>query len=373
MDSVQRLRAHGIDEARTAVIDGRRGAVPPSDDASDAVLVADPPERLAAFDRALFDRGFLRIADDDAAIYLRSSSIRDPNLTGGRAEAAIQMSNFGKNAGFANQLFQYAFLKLYGLRHNAALEAPAWQGEAVFGIPHHAIARPLPMWKGDQWSVTDLALWTMARPPVNVDFWGYFQNVPSCWAPHRDFLRRLFRPREPWQAPVERWLQRHRGSDRTLVAIHLRRGDYQRLAPEAPWFRPVPAEFYRRWLEAIWPKLRNPVLFIASDGRDEVLPAFAPFAPVTAADAEAEMPEPKLLADFAILAAADVLAICNSSFSRMAAILGAHGQRSFIPSFETGAFEPYEPWATDRFWQRFGAPEPRPRSRVPRFLRRWTA
>ena len=271
------------------------------------------------------------------------------------------------------QLFQYAFLKLYGLRNNAAVETPEWAGEKIYGIPHRGIRHPLAMRKGDEWSVLDLALWTMDRPPVNVDFWGYYQNVPPCWHAHRDFLRLLFTLREPWRAPVERWLARHRPNGATLVALHLRRGDYRNLAAEKPWFRPVPEEFYRRWLEALWPSLRNPVLFIASDDRDAVLPAFAEFAPVTAADAEADMPEPKLLADFAIMAAADVLAICNSSFSRMAAILAADAQRCFIPSFASAAFEPYDPWASDRFWQRFGAPEPRPRSRVPRFLRRWTA
>ena len=360
-------------DANTVIVRWRDG-VPPAADASDAIVVEDPPRRLTDVDRAMFDRGFLRVDEGGGALrYLRSSKIADPNVTGGRTEATIQMSNFGKHVRFANQLFQYSFLKLYGLRNNAAPEAPEWAGEKIFGIPHRGLGAPLKMRKCDEWSVLDLALWTMKRPPVDCDFWGYFQNVPPSWRVHRDFLRRLYTPKEPWHAPVERWLARHRANGATLVAIHLRRGDYYELGAEKPWFRPVPAALYRRWLGEIWPRLKNPVLFIASDDRNAVLPAFAEYLPLTAEDAEAEMPEAKFMADFAIMAAADVLAICNSSFSRMAAILAPETQRCFIPSLAAGAFEPYDSWASDRFWQRFGAPEPRPRSRVPRFLRRYLA
>lgn len=138
-----------------------------------------------------------------------------------------------------------------------------------------------------------------------------------------------------------------------------------------PWFRLIPEAWYRRWLEALWPTLDDPVLFIASDDRAAVVPAFAEFAPLTAAALEPLMPEPRYLADFQILARADILAICNSSFSRMAALLAPAAQRCFVPAVAAQLFEPYDAWATDRFWQRFGAPaEGRKRSLVPRFLRR---
>ncbi len=112
----------------------------------------------------------------------------------------------------------------------------------------------------------------------------------------------------------------HRPPGTTLVAIHVRRGDYSRLAAEEPWFRPLPEAWYLRWLAQIWPTLENPVLFVATDDRAAVLPAFAAYHPLDASEAEAEMPEPRLLADFEILAQSDVLAVCNSSFSHMAAL-----------------------------------------------------
>jgi hypothetical protein len=338
-----------------------------------AVAVARDGRELGACDRALFDRGLVRLDDETeapAALYLRSDRIRDVNALGGRSGDVVAMSNLGHNAGFANQLFQYAFLKLYGLRHNAAIATPAWIGETVYGVPQRRTSRPLPMRKGDEWSVRDLDLWERDRAPVNVDFWGYYQNVPARWRQHRAFLRRLFEPLPPWRGAIERWLALNVPPGASLVAIHLRRGDYRTLSAQKPWFRLIPEEWYLRWLDSIWPSLANPVLFVASDERDAVLPAFRRFAPLTAAAAEAEMPEPRLLADLEIMARADALAICNSSFSRMAALLADPAQRCFIPAPATGTFEPYDPWASDHFWQRFGAPEPRPRSRLPRFLRR---
>lgn len=346
-------------------------------DVRDAVLVPTvPPKELARLDRVLFDRGLVRLATaDETCIYLRSSLVRAPSETGGRARGVISMSHLGHNAGFANQLFQYAFLKLYGLRSNCAVETPAWVGEAVYGLPARRIARRLREWRGDEWSVRDLALWEMDDPPVDVDFWGYYQNIPAVWLQHRAFLQRLFTPLAPWRAPVERWLAAHHPPGTTLVALHLRRGDYAAYAAEKPWFTLIPEDWYRRWLDALWPTLANPVLFIASDDRAAVLPAFADYAPLTAETLEQDLPEPRHLADFRILAAADVLALCNSSFSRMAALLAGPAQRAFLPTLAAARFEPYDPWAPDHFWQRFGAPPPIERGmlRLPRWLRRRAA
>lgn len=339
-----------------------------------AVATTRDGKALAEMDREFFDRGLIRLADapdEGAMLYLRSDLIRDANATGGRCRGAVAMTNLGLNAGFANQLFQYAFLKLYGLRHNAAVETPPWIGEAIYDIPPHRISRRRRRVKGDEWSVRDLSLWDEDRPPVDVDFSGYYQNIPACWLPHRSYLRRLFEPLPAWRAPVERWLARHRPPGATLVAIHLRRGDYRGYDPAVkPWFRVIPEDWYLGWLAEIWPRLANPVLFVATDDREAVLPAFAAYAPLTAVAAEADMPEPRFLADFEIMAHADVLAICNSSFSRMAALLAPAWQRCFVPAVATQTFELYDPWATDQFWQRFGAPASRPRSRLPRFLRR---
>jgi hypothetical protein len=342
-------------------------------DVDAAAVSVDSQRLLAALDRALFDRGLVRLAADrltPIALYLRSRLVRDANATGGRTRGVVAMSTFGENAGFANQMFQYAFLKFYGLRHNLAVAAPPWDGEAVYGLASGRAQRPLRRVKGDPWSLTDLDFWERRRALIDVDFWGYFQNVPPCWHQHRAFLRRLFTPRNPWRDPIERWRERHQPAGTTLIAIHLRRGDYRIYGREKPWFRVIPEEWYLAWLDRIWPTLANPVLFVASDERAAVLPAFARYRPLTAEALEGELPQPRLIADLEIMARADYLAISNSSFSRMAAMLAAPAQRAFIPNVATSSFEPYDPWRWDRFWQRFGAPQPHSRWRLPRFMRR---
>ena len=99
------------------------------------------------------------------------------------------------------------------------------------------------------------------------------------------------------------------------------------------------------------------MLFVATDEPEEVLPSFEAFEPISAAGWPARQ-LPERIRDFEILRRADYLAICNSSFSRMAAILAPATQRCFVPSFEERRFVPYEPWIDPGFWARFAEPPP---------------
>ena len=102
-----------------------------------------------------------------------------------------------------------------------------------------------------------------------------------------------------------------------------------------PWFRLVPEDWYLAWLRTIWPTLRDPLLFVATDEPDAILPLFREFEAVSATFGAAAQALPDHVCDFEILRRADYLAICNSSFSRMAAILAPSTQRCFLPSFQT--------------------------------------
>ena len=110
----------------------------------------------------------------------------------------------------------------------------------------------------------------------------------------------------------------------------------------------VPEGWYVSWLRQIWPALRNPVLFVATDEPETVLPAFNEFTSIAV---------PSMLRhhviDFEMLRRADYLAIANSSFSRMAAILAADAQQCWCPSFETRSLVPYQPWLDGGFWGQF--------------------
>ena len=304
--------------------------------------------------RALFDHGLLalgahRVGDWTADCFLASDAIRSPCRVGGTTRGIVTMSTLGSTGRFANQLFQYAYAKLYALRHGLEPMLPRWIGNELFGLDDKCWAAPsCRELRFGTFDDSDLVLWEMNDPPVDIDLYGYFQELPACWERHRSFLRRLFQLIPQYAHGIERWHQDvTHGGQRTLVAVHVRRADYRQF-DSVPWFRLVPEAWYVSWLRQIWPRLRNPVLFVATDEPETVLPAFNEFTSIAI---------PSMLRhhviDFEMLRRADYLAIANSSFSRMAAILAADTQRCWCPSFETRSLVPYQPWLDGGFWGRF--------------------
>ena len=271
------------------------------------------------------------------------------------------MSSLGSNGRFANQLFQYAYVKLYALRHGVTAAIPAWQGKQLFDVDDPSCAGlAFPELRFNGFFDDDRPLWDIDDPPIDIDLWGFFQEIPECWRRHRLLLRRMFQLSIAHQNAIDaRCYAVTRGGRRTLVAVHVRRGDYRNLQlQDAPWFRLVPEEWYLDWLRAIWPTLCDPLLFVATDEPDAILPLFQEFEVVSATFGTAAQALPDHICDFEILRRADYLAICNSSFSRMAAILAPSTQRCFLPSFQTQDFVPYEPWIDPGFWTRFAETRP---------------
>ena len=46
----------------------------------------------------------------------------------------VTMTSLGRNGGFGNQLFQYAYVKLYALRHGLTAKFPYWQGRELYRL-----------------------------------------------------------------------------------------------------------------------------------------------------------------------------------------------------------------------------------------------
>jgi len=319
--------------------------------------------------RALFDRGLINIGsvqcgEREARCFLASDAIRSFdqfNHFNGASRGQITMSGLGQNGAFANQVFQYAYVKLYAFRHGLTAAIPDWVGRKLYGLKDPLCSDvALRQFSFNGFTDDDLRLWDLDDPPIDIDLWGYFQETPKCWQRHRPLLRRMFTPSIEAQNSIDAWHNEvTHGRQRTLVAIHVRRGDYRR--HELPYFRLVPEDFYLDWLRRLWPTLSDPLLFVATDEPDEILPHFNELSPISELNSLRELPAH--IRDFEILRRADYLAICNSSFSRMAAILARSTQRCFLPSFETKRFARYEPWVDPGFWARFAE---KPRIAVPR-------
>ncbi|MDE2464710.1 MAG: methyltransferase domain-containing protein [Alphaproteobacteria bacterium] len=304
--------------------------------------------------RRLFELGFLpaQSQNEHTALYVRSDLVLNPNLLSPGGGDAISMTALGRTGRFGNQLFEYAFLRLYALRNGLALRVPPWQGEELFGFSDSRSREgELCELAFDAFDNDDLALWEMDDPPRNVNFFGFFQEFPPSFRPHRAFLRRLFSLHDnKTRRRLESARKQLRSQKRTLVAIHIRRGDYVSIG--TPETRIVPIVWYRDFLATLLPQLDNPVVAVATDGGTSVREQFADF-PLLPADYFAAPGLAEFWPDFYALSEAEVLLLCNSSFSRMAALLAERGQRCFLPDFDKHRFVPYAPWEETNFWNRF--------------------
>jgi hypothetical protein len=322
----------------------------------------DADGRQSDFDRVLFDAGFLRIGPRhdpwphrERTSYLRSELVTDLDWLGEPTGGVVSMSTLGSNGRFGNQLFQWAFLKLYGLRSNCRVQTGYWVGNDLYNARAEPAYPKLRRQVFLEFNGIERTLWYMSEPPINLDFHGFFQEISPKWRRHKKLFQLLFKPHAELTEPIEGWLAAHIPAGSTTVGIHIRRGDYLVYDHQkAPWFRPIPVEWYRDLLQRLWPTLERPALIFASD-EPGLVQQFQDFNPVVLPARELVDKAISFFPDFHALCRCDVLTVINSSFSHMAGLLGADGQRRFIPNMDAGAFEPYEPWNDDSFWERFGA------------------
>ena len=255
----------------------------------------------------------------------------------------IAMTTLGKNGRLGNQIIQYAFLRFYGRVHHLQVEVPDWIGRWLFDLddPHPGSA--LPTFKEERPDASGPLL-SEGLPPTlaNHDLWGYFGCHTSYFRPHQSLFRTLFRPGARLQPIVARAMARLGMRGRTVVAIHLRRGDYT----GGPLFWPAPSSWYLEWLSSIWRGLADPVLYVASDD-PAVHRDFAQFSPITAEDLGERVPGAEMYPDFHVLSQADVLAISNSSFSVCAALLNARASSFVRPVPGERRLLPFDPWSTE--------------------------
>jgi hypothetical protein len=254
----------------------------------------------------------------------------------------ITMRSLGTNGRFGNQLFQYAFLKHYARKHSLHVQTPAWIGQTLFGCGDPPISRVLPTIP-DWVNGRDASLFVNTRRVFrNVNIWGWFQYHTSFYAPDREFFRALFRPVPAIAGPLDTAARRLRESGATIIGMHVRRGDFG-----YGYFYRTPTQWYLAWLERHWRTFSKPLLFIATDEPQSILPFFAAFNPVTTADLGLELPLADFYPDFYLLSKCDVAVISNSTFSVAACLLNETGSMFYRPSLAAPGFVRFDPWNSD--------------------------
>ena len=264
----------------------------------------------------------------------------------------ITMRRFGQFGRWGNQLLQYAFLKLYSEEHDCELQLPPWAGNDLLCAKEPPVTCDLPEWKEPTIRNSHLH---QGMPPehdelVNKDFAGYAQYHTSWFAKWKTRFRQLFRARVKHHEPL-------RDDRDTWIGVHLRRGDYGQLC-----FYITPVEWYFRKLEELWPTVKRPRLFIATEDKS-LVQEFADYNPVTAEDLgvvlhdkplenypylkrDLQVRDPSQLdfyPDFSLLTQCQVMLAPNSTFSFVAAMLSRNVifYRSHMP---TQSFRREDPW-----------------------------
>jgi len=298
--------------------------------------LADPAAALAAWTGAITaNPGFGEAFTHRALLQLRQGWPAPPDpRPAGPPDRRLLASRLGLDGRLGNQMLQYGFLRLYAERHGLTLETPRWIGRALFDLDDPPPGPPLP--RRDEADI-DLSGDRTGRYR-NHDVSGYFCGDPGGWADDRDRFRALFRPGRHAAPITQTALERLGVGRRTIVAIHLRRGDFG-------WgrFWIAPEQWYLRWLERLWPTLADPLLYIATDAPKSA-PAFAAYRPLTASDLPAAPAGIEFFPDFQILTNADILATSNSSFSGVAALLNTRARSIVRPDRMLQAMVPHAPW-----------------------------
>jgi Glycosyl transferase family 11 len=300
---------------------------------------------------------------------IQSSSKKD---TEGVSHSVLTMSSLGQLGRFGNQLFQYAFLRICANKTGASVECPPWIGQTLFGHNDPPIShrlKPAIEIKDGEKILFDvipefipylekLAGATSHRIGsdileqgiADVDLWGFFQISTHLLYPYQDYVRSLFQPVSDLKLSLEQGLETLRTKGKTIVGVHIRRGDY--VTQVRSGFTLVfPERWYCEWLDTIWQDLEDPVLFLCSDDLEKILPAFEKFSPITPQALKIKLPGQMKAAnidfyiDFFLLSQADVVVTSNSIFSFAACLLNERAQRFVRPCWDfSSRFVEFDPW-----------------------------
>jgi len=249
------------------------------------------------------------------------------------------MRSLGRNGRFGNQLLQYAFLRLYAQEHKLVAECPDWIGRDIYDLDDPLPSTRLPTLTETTTDFFGSLHRRTGQVFAGTDVKGFFCGNTSSWGNLRSRFHELFTPAPKIQEQLQHALARLHLAGKTIVAIHLRRGDF---GYGRYWV--APSSWYVAWLRRIWSKLEQPVLFIASDTDDDHS-EFAEFVPRSATRLGVDIPGANFVVDHHILRHAEHLAISNSTFSFTAAMLNPRALTFVRPTPDLHELVSFEPWS----------------------------
>lgn len=256
------------------------------------------------------------------------------------ARPRLSSTTLGNRGRFAHNVLEYVLLRLYAEKHGCVLETPDWVGGAYFDLDDPVPSGPLPPWPFARRVLNGSVMGTWCGEPVlDRDALSplFLYEYPADF---RDRIRSWLQPRQQWKPWIDPPVDALRAVGRTVVAIHIRRGDFLQYG-----YPITETQTYVDWLRDLWPTLDKPVLYLASDDIPAVRAAFREFRPVTLHDAGPAWPGLEFLQDFHVLTQADIVGISAASgFSQLAARLNARARLLVEPDMKTGGIKPFQAW-----------------------------
>lgn len=252
----------------------------------------------------------------------------------------VTSSTLATHGRFAHNVLEYILIRLYAEKFGYVLETPDWVGGYFFDLDDPPQSGPLSPLLFPRRIINELVTGpSQRRPPVNCDILSPLFLLEHKEA-YRTRVQSWLRPRRQWAPCLDPAMERLRAAGATVVAIHIRRGDFIQFKypiTETAW--------YVEWLRELWPRLDRPVLYLASDDLAGVRQDFAEFRPLTRADVIEEWPGLDYLQDFHVLMNADVIGTSASSgYSLLAARLNTRATLCVEPDVATRSIRPFLPW-----------------------------
>ena len=261
---------------------------------------------------------------------------------GHQAVPFLSCGTIGKAGGFGNQLFQYAFTRIFAeMLCRTACFRP-WAGNKLFGTADPLIVQEYPHMIDKTWNWPESELYqNIEEIPPLLDISGYFQfHTGRFYAKYRQQIMEWFAPLPIVEERLGESVRALVG-DHTLIALQLRRGDYGR----GMFFVP-PNRYYLDWLRQLWPLTDKPILYIATDDPAATLPDFEEYHPLTDRDIGIGVEGAEFFTDFYALTQARHMAISNSTFGLWAAMLARNLKTAARPRHGLGLV-PFDPWDTE--------------------------
>lgn len=256
---------------------------------------------------------------------------------------------------WANQIFQYAALRVLAKRNDCDWQCSPWVGETIYGRQDPRPDRTLPAIIEKDYTTNNDGI--IQNMPVvrNAEIRGYFQYATQWYAPDREFIRDLFdKPAAPIAERLAQglWCLRNAWP---VLGIHVRVTDYGRGT-----FYLTPYDWYEAFLEQHAGEYK--AIFVATEDH-AFLDRIKRFNPITADDLgiqrqtswegynylpqEQRIADPKQLdffTDWELLRHCDAMLMPNSTFSFAAAWLSRTCTQSWRSNPDTRRFDPIDVW-----------------------------